>query len=146
MDVFSKNLKNRADDLGISNAEAARRSGLSERRYAHYVSGGREPDLATLVRIAEALGVTPNQLLGLDDIPPASTRDNLLQRVHSAAQGVSDGALEVVAVQVRRWLGSASEGLFWPFTTAPPLRSPRTVRRLGYSAPALRRTYARFAA
>ena len=94
-----------AEELGISNAEAARRSGLRERRYAHYVSGDREPDLATLVRIAEALGVTPNQLLGLEEMPTASPHDLLLQRVQSAAQGVSDGVLEVVAVQVEALAG-----------------------------------------
>jgi len=105
MDAFRRNLRNRAEELGISNAEAARRSGLSERRYAHYVSGDREPDLATLVRIAEALGVSLNQLLGLEEIPTASPRDLLLQRVQSAAQVVSDGVLEVVAVQVEALAG-----------------------------------------
>jgi len=105
MDVFCKNLRNRAEELGISNAEAARRSGLSERRYAHYVSGDREPDLATLVRISEALGLTPNQVLGHEEKPQASARDLLLQRVQSAAQGISDGTLELVAVQVEALAG-----------------------------------------
>ncbi len=100
MDAFCRNLKKRAEDLGIANAEVARRSGLSERRYAHYVSGDREPDLATLVRIANALGATPNQLLGLDEIPRASPRDLLVQRVQSAAQGVSNEALEMIAIQI----------------------------------------------
>ncbi|WP_312890263.1 helix-turn-helix domain-containing protein [Rhizobium laguerreae] len=45
MDILSKRLRERAEQLGISNAEAARRVGLDERRYAHYVAGRREPDL-----------------------------------------------------------------------------------------------------
>lgn len=105
MDAFCRNLKSLADELGISNAEAARRSGLSERRYAHYVSGDREPDLATLVRISAALGATPNQLLGLDEIPKPTNRDLLMRRVHSAAQGVSDRTLEAVAVQIEALAG-----------------------------------------
>lgn len=105
MDAFCRNLRNRADQLGISNAEAARRSGLSERRYAHYVSGDREPDLATLIRIGDALGMTPNQLLGVDGTPKASPRELLIQRIHSAAQGVSDEALEVVAAQIEALTG-----------------------------------------
>lgn len=105
MDAFCTNLRNRAEALGISNAEAARRSGLSERRYAHYVSGDREPDLATLVRIAQALGMTPNQLLGVEDTNEPSTRELLIQRVQSAAQGVSDGTLEIVAIQVEALAG-----------------------------------------
>src|SRR5690606_36337974 len=65
MDLLARRLQERAKQLGISNAEAARRVGLEERRYAHYASGRREPDLATLIRIAETLGTTPNWLLGL---------------------------------------------------------------------------------
>lgn len=105
MEVFSKNLRNRAAGLGIPNAEVARRSGLSERRYAHYVSGDREPDLATLVRIANALAATPNQLLGLEDAPKRSAHDLLTQRILSAAQGISETTLEVVAVQIEALAG-----------------------------------------
>ncbi|WP_417809494.1 helix-turn-helix domain-containing protein [Thioclava sp.] len=105
MEAFSKNLKIRADELGISNAEAARRSGLSERRYAHYVSGDREPDLATLVRISSALATTPNTLLGLEDMPKTTPQDLVIQRIHSAAMGVSARALEIVAVQVEALSG-----------------------------------------
>ena len=65
MEIFAKRLQERAKQLGISNAEAARRVGLEERRYAHYASGRREPDLATLKSISEALGITPNWLLGV---------------------------------------------------------------------------------
>ncbi|MCX8568791.1 helix-turn-helix domain-containing protein [Aminobacter sp. MET-1] len=65
MEPFATNLRKRAEELGISNAEAARRAGLSERRYGNYVSGRREPDLATLVRIADVLATTPNHLLTL---------------------------------------------------------------------------------
>ncbi|WP_079213409.1 helix-turn-helix domain-containing protein [Brucella pituitosa] len=61
--VFAANLKKRAEELGISNAEVARRAGLSERRYGNYVSGRREPDLDTLVRIANVLGTQPTNLL-----------------------------------------------------------------------------------
>ncbi|MCE8006162.1 MAG: helix-turn-helix transcriptional regulator [Aestuariivita sp.] len=105
MEVFSINLRNRAAGLGISNAEVARRSGLSERRYAHYVSGDREPDLATLIRIANALAATPNQLLRLEDAPQRSAHDVLTQRILSAAQGISETTLEVVAVQIEALAG-----------------------------------------
>ncbi|MBB6306455.1 helix-turn-helix transcriptional regulator [Xanthobacter tagetidis] len=64
MDLFAANLRARAAALNPSNAEAARRAGLNERRYFHYVSEAREPDLATLVKISKALGTTPDALLG----------------------------------------------------------------------------------
>lgn len=66
METLSRNLRRRAKELGLSDAEIARRAGLSERRYGHYVAGTREPDFATFLRICEVLAVTPNDLL----VPP----------------------------------------------------------------------------
>jgi transcriptional regulator with XRE-family HTH domain len=63
MDLFAKRLRDRARQLNLSDAEVARRAGLAERRYGHYVRSTHEPDYATLVRICEALDVTPNDLL-----------------------------------------------------------------------------------
>ncbi|OYU48154.1 MAG: transcriptional regulator [Rhizobiales bacterium PAR1] len=100
MDIFAKRLKERAKQLGISNAEAARRVGLDERRYAHYASGRREPDLATLKAISEALGITPNWLLG---IVPAlegdSTKGQLIGRFANAASAMSVDQLEICVIQ-----------------------------------------------
>lgn len=101
MDQFATRLRQRAKELGISHAEAARRSGLSERRYAHYVSGIREPDLATLVRIAKALQTTPNALLGVDGKKAEATRKSLLQdRLNSVANTLRESDIESVIVQV----------------------------------------------
>jgi transcriptional regulator with XRE-family HTH domain len=99
MELFANSLRERAAELGISHAEAARRSGLSERRYSHYVSGIREPDLATLVRIATALQTTPNHLLGVGNKRQPSSRSLLVDRLNSAAQALSDHDLEVVVLQ-----------------------------------------------
>lgn len=99
MELFAKRLRERAVELGISHAEVARRSGLSERRYAHYVRGIREPDLALLLRIADTLQTTPNDLLGVGDKRKPTARSLLLDRTASAAQVLSDHDLEIVAVQ-----------------------------------------------
>ena len=100
METIAKKLRERAKQLGISNAQAARRIGLEERRYAHYVSGRREPDLATLVRIARALQTTPNALLGVAiDGQPETNRSTLLDRLLHAAQALADRELEICVVQ-----------------------------------------------
>ena len=83
----------------MSNAEAARRSGLSERRYAHYVSGSREPDLTTLTRIARVLETTPNELLGFGPEPKRSKRNILTDRLQVAAKTMDDRALEITVIQ-----------------------------------------------
>jgi transcriptional regulator with XRE-family HTH domain len=99
MEKFASNLRKRAEELGISNAEAARRSGLSERRYGNYVTGRREPDLATLVRIAKTLETTPNDLLGLGDESVPSHRKLLKDRLKSAANAMDDNQLEMAVIQ-----------------------------------------------
>jgi transcriptional regulator with XRE-family HTH domain len=96
MDSFAGNLRKRAAELGISNAEVARRAGLTERRYGNYVSGRREPDLATLVRIARVLETTPNALLGFDDREKGKG-DTLRDKVSSAMSALGHADREVLA-------------------------------------------------
>ena len=68
MDGVGKRLRARALDLGLSDAEVARRAGLTATRYGHYVSDYREPDLATLVRICRVLGLRPDELLAYEQL------------------------------------------------------------------------------
>lgn len=60
MDAFGKRLRERAIRLEMSDAEVARRAGLSEMRYGHYVTVRKEPNLDILVKICETLRTTPN--------------------------------------------------------------------------------------
>lgn len=103
MEIFATNLRKRAEELGISNAEAARRVGLSERRYGNYVSGRREPDLATLVRIAAVLETSPNRLLsfaGSNDELGQTQEPGPIDRIRSAINALPASQLETVAVMV----------------------------------------------
>lgn len=64
MSRLAKNLKKRAKELDLTDAEIARRTGLPVRRYGHYATGYREPNLDTLLVICEALDISPGDLLG----------------------------------------------------------------------------------
>jgi transcriptional regulator with XRE-family HTH domain len=112
MRTLAAKLRKRAQELGISNNEAARRIGLSEGRYGHYIRGEREPDLATLVRIAEVLETTPSALLGFGvGKRERSQRSALKSRLTSAANAMSDRELETLVVQAEALashVGSAS--------------------------------------
>lgn len=99
MELFASNLRKRAEELGISHAEVARRAGLSETRYGNYVSGRRESDLATLVRIANVLATTPNDLLA-SSISVAAPDEVARQRTMSALIALSADDLERVAVMI----------------------------------------------
>jgi len=72
---------------------------MSERRYAHYVTGRNEPDLATLVRIAKALQTSPNDLLGFAAETKRSKRTLLRDRLNTAADAMDDRQLEMTVVQ-----------------------------------------------
>lgn len=78
MQGVGNRLRSRALELGLSDAEVARRAGLAATRYGHYVSDYREPDLATLVRICRVLGLPPGELLGYDQ--PIEPQDKLAGR------------------------------------------------------------------
>lgn len=101
MNQFSANLRRRAEQLGLSNAEVARRSGLGDRRYANYVSGTREPDLATLMRIANTLGTSVDDLLGpLDKGNVRTVEEQFQERIAAALKSLQTDDLARVAVMV----------------------------------------------
>ena len=58
-------MRGRARELGIADAEVARRAGLTQTRYANYVADRHEPDLQTFTRICVALEIASDELLGL---------------------------------------------------------------------------------
>ena len=96
---FGKLLRAAARALGLSDADVARRSGLSERRYGHYVNGAREPDLATLLRICRTLDMSPNEVLGWSPVTARSSPNAKLHaRLHSAVQRLSKQHLEVLVI------------------------------------------------
>jgi hypothetical protein len=61
--------------------------------------GTREPDLATLVRIARSLETTPNELLGFGAELKRSKRTILRERLQLAAKAMDDRALELTVIQ-----------------------------------------------
>jgi len=103
MQVLGEQLRQRAQELDLSDAEVARRASLAPRRYGHYVTGNREPDLQTLVRICRVLNTTPDQLLGFGEGKPGkrkAERDKLVDRLVAAASVLDDSRLRLAVRQV----------------------------------------------
>lgn len=99
-------MRGRARELGWSDAEVARRLDIAQTRYGNYVTDRNEPDLGTLVRISEVLGVTTEFLLkdeqdGFIDI-------NDLQRQVSAATKEMDHHDLAVVLTVAKGLKAKS--------------------------------------
>jgi transcriptional regulator with XRE-family HTH domain len=100
METFSSNLKRRAEQLGISNAEVARRVGLIERRYGNYISGTRQPD-RSLVKISSVLKTSLDELLSNEVNKPAkSTKRNLQERIASAVEVLNEDDLARIAIML----------------------------------------------
>lgn len=98
MEGFGKRLRARAKELELSDSEVARRLGLGQSRYAHYVNGTREPDHGTLVRICHLLATTPNVLLGFE--PFSRTPEDevrLRDRIEAASRSMTPGMLRIAA-------------------------------------------------
>ena len=103
---YGKRLRDRAAELGVSDAEVARRSGISARRYSNYVNEKRQPDFDLFVEICRNLRTTPNKMLGLDgrgescdaipDLPEAvsAPEDYVGLRFVDIRPGMGDGAFE----------------------------------------------------
>jgi transcriptional regulator with XRE-family HTH domain len=110
MQVLGDQLRRRAKELDLTDAEVARRAGLSPRRYGNYVTADREPDLQTLVRICRVLGTTPDRLLGFDDAKSAkkkSERDRLIEKLIATAGLLTDAQLKL-AVRLLEVIREAS--------------------------------------
>lgn len=99
MKLFAENLRRRAEALSLSGAEVARRAGLAERRYGNYAIGRREPDLATLVRIASVLACSVDDLLS-DKGPSPSPEQARRNRLLAAVTALPEAELKSVLVQV----------------------------------------------
>lgn len=107
MDGLGERLKSRIKALGLTDAEVARRAGLSETRFAHYTRDRREPDFGTFVRICRLLSTTPNDLLAFDspsdgDDEAAILRDRLMAVALTMDEPVLRTGIEVMTVLARR--------------------------------------------
>lgn len=102
MKAFAQKLRERAEELDLAYAEVARRCGLTERRFGHYVTGTREPDLATLLRICAVLDTTPNNLLGVEhsDEQAESAGERLRASIGAASKSLSVPNLRIAKVLI----------------------------------------------
>lgn len=118
MNGLGGRLRARARELNLTDSEVARRANVGQTRYANYVTGRHEPDLATLARICGVLGVSPSQLLGW---PPAGTDEAapLRERVAAAMEALGPAPLAVLA--------TVADGLV--ATAAGPVPVERPPRR-----------------
>ena len=129
MEIFAENLRVRIASLGLSHAEVARRCELEIRRFHHYVVGDREPDLQTLVRIAEVLDTTPDALLSVKQAGDRADGEEarLRARLSAAAKSLNANDLRLLAILADGVISFSREVRSTPGTdrTRPASRSRR---------------------
>jgi transcriptional regulator with XRE-family HTH domain len=79
-EVFTSRLRSARDMRGWSQAELARRAGLPPTSIAHFEIGTRKPSFDNLRRLAGALEVTADYLMGRVDEPALATAGDPLFR------------------------------------------------------------------
>ncbi len=70
--AFSYQLTRIMDMRGITQKELASTIGIAGASISRYVTGNREPDIRTLVKLAEALHVSIDELVGFDVPEPVA--------------------------------------------------------------------------
>ncbi len=99
MKGLGERLRARARALGLSDAEIARRAGLSQTRYAGYIIDRYEPDLETFMRICAVLGAPVTEMLG-SPVGQADEAGQLRLKVSAALQALDQRSLEVAAIVI----------------------------------------------
>lgn len=81
MGEISYNLVSLLDEKNITQSELARKTGISKGSISQYVNGSVDMSARNVVKIAEALGVTTDRLLGTGFDRAAGSGDASLTRL-----------------------------------------------------------------
>jgi len=94
-------MRARARELGIADAEVARRAGLTQQRYANYVADRHEPDLETFARLCSVLQLSADRLLGEPMFaPPPPQLEQALARLDAGSMAALALVAEALALRV----------------------------------------------
>lgn len=87
------NIRTRRRILGLTMKQLANIVGVTEAAISHYETGRREPDNDMLLRIANALGVTVDYLIGHEDSPaPVTTQEKAPSTIDEQIMRELEGA------------------------------------------------------
>lgn len=72
---LAMNIRNKRISRGLSQFTLAEETGLSRSTIINYETGRREPRAGDIAKLAAALNVTPNELLGVEEEKEAQYRE-----------------------------------------------------------------------
>lgn len=87
--------------LGLTQAEVAEASGLSDRTYADIERGSVNMRIETILKICKALHITPDEILTEDTLSPSYKQQEIIDRLNSCNPKDKETALELLSVFLR---------------------------------------------
>ena len=102
-DIFKERLKSARSLRGLNQSDLASIAGLPPSSVSHFESGSRKPSFENLKRLATALNVTTDYLLGRADEPDGSaavgTLHRDLQKLSDADMRLTEAFVELLLKQ-----------------------------------------------
>ena len=86
---------------GMTQAEVAEKSGLSDRTYADIERGSVNMRTETVLRICKALHITPDEILTEDNISISAKQEELWQQLNECSPKDKETALNLLAVYLQ---------------------------------------------
>lgn len=87
--------------VGMTQAEVAEASGLSDRTYADIERGTVNMRVETLLRICESLHISPDEVLTEENTSLQQKRDEIFARIERLSPGERETALALLSVYLR---------------------------------------------
>lgn len=101
---LGENLKAVLDEQKVTQKDLARKLNIAPTTLNGYISNKREPDLETLKKIAQALGVTVDYLLGVEGgmIDLSAKEEALIWQLRRMTPSQKDVVVELVNVMTKK--------------------------------------------
>lgn len=87
--------------MGMTQAEVAEAAGLSDRTYADIERGSVNMRIETLLKICEALHITPNEILTEDNSSIAVREAELIARLDTCSPKDKETALSLLSIYLQ---------------------------------------------
>lgn len=84
--------------MGLTQAEVAEAAKLSDRTYADIERGTVNMRIETILRICNALHITPDEVLTEENTPLAAQQDELIARLNACTPQNRETALQLLSV------------------------------------------------
>lgn len=86
---------------GLTQSEVAEAAGLSDRTYADIERGDVNTRIETILKVCDALQITPNAILTEEKSSFTVKRDELLKQLDECTEKQRETALELLAVYLK---------------------------------------------